>query len=95
MLLHPGQSLEFGAQLEGGEDGVFARQRDVGLAGQAPESVQPVLGQPQLVKLHLVATLLTPAGKLVRLQDGLPSQQQELCARETGGYVIVKKHKNK
>ena len=73
MLLLPRQSLEFGAQLEGCEHGILAGQRDVGLTGQAAEGVQPIFGQPQLVELHLVPTLLAPAGEFVRLQDRLPT----------------------
>ena len=78
VLLHPGEPLELCAQLEGRVDGILAGERDVGLAGQAPEGVQAVLGQAELVELHLVAALLAPARELVRLEDRLPAQQQQL-----------------
>ena len=73
ILLHLSHAPQLSGQLEGGEDGVLAGQRDVGLTGQAAEGVQPILGQPQLVEFHLVPTLLAPAGELVRLQDRLPA----------------------
>ena len=62
MLLDTRQFPQLGCQLEGSENRVLAGQGDVGLAGQAPVGVQPVLGQTKLVELHFVTTFLDWGG---------------------------------
>lgn len=67
MFFFVGQSAKLLGQLEGGQERVFAGQRDVRLTGQTSVGVESEVGHPQLVKLHSVATLDTPTAKLVRL----------------------------
>ena len=78
ILLHLSHAPQLSGQLEGGEDGVLAGQRDVGSAGQPFVGVEPSLGQPQLVELQLVGALLAVAVVVVGLRDRLSSQQQQL-----------------
>ena len=51
LRLHLGQTLELVRQLESGEDGVLAGERDQGGAGEGLVGVQAGHGEPQAVLL--------------------------------------------
>ena len=62
--LHLGQTLEGVGQLESGEDGVLAGQRNQGGAGEGLVSVQSGHGEPQAVSLTGQGALVTDALKI-------------------------------
>jgi hypothetical protein len=90
ILLLVGQDVELVAQLERGQDGIHARQRDVRLGGEALVGVQPRLRVPQRVELEFVQALGALAVEVVRLGNAIAVDQQDL--HDLGAVVLRGEH---
>ena len=65
-------------ELEGGEQGVDAGERDVALAGEAPEGVEAALGVAQRVEDDAVDAVVALAAVGVGRGDAVAVEEEEL-----------------
>ena len=78
VLLLFGESAQLVAELERGEHGIDACERDVRLAGEAAVGVETRLRVPQRVELEAVHALVAFAVEVVRPGDPVAADQQVL-----------------